>query len=91
MIKKNTSTTEKKTDIILVYLKTDADTMWLSMSQVNDTYDIHTSCCSISFKNPKLFRAAVNNRCELIGEKYFCTPFSFFSYFGLQEAKSYCT
>lgn len=78
--KKNTSKTEKK-NIILVNLKTDADTMWLSMSQVNDTYDIHTSCCSISFKHPKLFlfffyfcRAAVNNLFELIGEKYFCTP-----------------
>ena len=35
--------------------------------------------------------AAVNNRFELIGEKYFYTPFSFFSDFDLQEAKSYCT
>ena len=38
-----------------------------------------------------LCRAAVNNRFELTGEKYFCTPFSFFSDFDLQEAKSYCT
>lgn len=38
-----------------------------------------------------LCRAAVNNRFELTDEKYFCTPFSFFSDFDLQEAKSYCT
>lgn len=71
---------DRKKNIILVYLKTDADTMWLSMSQVNDTYDIHTSCCSISFKHPNysmffyFCRAAVNNLFELIGEKYFCAP-----------------
>ena len=71
---------QKKKNIILVFLKTDADTMWLSMSQVNDNMIfIPVAVVSVlNIQNYSMFfyfcRAAVNNLFELIGEKYFCTP-----------------
>lgn len=71
---------QKKKNIILVNLKTDADTMWLSMSQVNDNMIfIPVAVVSVlNIQNYSMFfyfcRAAVNNLFELIGEKYFCTP-----------------
>ena len=71
---------QKKKNIIIVFLKTDADTMWLSMSQVNDNMIfIPVAVVSVlNIQNYSMFfyfcRAAVNNLFELIGEKYFCTP-----------------